>query len=63
MTPDIRPLHQPRWATALRRVVLATGEWVMDGLYVVGADKAASWAYTGSRAAAYYIDDRTKRRG
>jgi hypothetical protein len=46
----------------LRQTVLVAGEWAMDGLYVVGADKAASWAYTGSRTAAYYIDDKTKRR-
>lgn len=59
---DIRPLHQPRWASVLRRVVLAAGGWAMDGLYVVGADKAASWAYTGSRTVAYWIDDKTRKR-
>lgn len=62
MTDNVLPLRQPRWAIALRQTVLVAGEWAMDVLYVVQLDKAASWAYTGSRTAAYYIDDKTRRR-
>lgn len=55
------PLKQPRWAVVLRQTVLVAGEWAMDVLYAFQLDKAASWAYTGSRVASYWIDDKTKK--
>lgn len=50
----------PRWAVVLRKTVLVAGEWLMDGLYVIQADKAAARAYMASRAVSYWIADKTR---
>lgn len=59
---EVLPLRHPRWAVVLRKVVLVAGEWAMDGLYVIQADKAAARAYLVSRTVAYWLDDKTKKR-
>lgn len=57
---DPYPREHPRWAVVLRKAVLVGGEWLMDGLYVIQADKAAARAYLASRTAAYWIADKTR---
>jgi hypothetical protein len=57
---DPYPREYPQWAVVLRKTVLVAGEWLMDALYVIQADKAAARAYLASRTAAYWIADKTR---